>query len=61
MQTRTRLVHISYNVSSPNIDNMRQPDINETASDWKSTGLQWTNLASDRNRIGNTSKPVSIK
>ena len=51
MQTRTRLVHISYTVSSMNIDNMRQPDRNKTASDWKSTGLQWNNLVSDRNRI----------
>jgi len=50
MQTRARLVQISYTVSSPNIDNMCQPDRNETASDWKSTGLQWNNLASSRNR-----------
>ena len=43
-------MNISYNVSSPNIDNMRQPDRNETALDWKSTGSQWNILASDKNR-----------
>ena len=43
---RTWLVHISNTVSLPNIDNIRQPDRNETALYWKSTGLQWNNLAS---------------
>ena len=50
MQTRTRLVHVSNTVSSPNIDNMHRPDRNETALYWKLTGLQWNNLASDRNQ-----------
>ena len=59
MQTRTRLVHISYTVSLPNI--IKCVNQSEMKMPWTGNRLVCNVRTWPSTEIGNTSKPVSIK